>query len=53
MSSKVNDEAISKFQSNSGLTKLAKAPDPIGIYLLHDMFRDLDPNEFMINELLK
>jgi hypothetical protein len=47
------DDSISKFAANSNMTLLARAPDPTGRYLLHDMFRDKDPNEFMINELLK
>jgi hypothetical protein len=47
------DDIVTKYTANTNMSKLAKAPDPIGRCLLHDMFRDKEPNEFMINELLK
>lgn len=49
----LSNDNIRTLLGNDKFTALASAPDPEGRFLLHDEFREQQPNDFLITELLK
>jgi len=48
-----SDISIRSILGNDKFTNIAKADDPPGRFLLHDEYREKEPNEYLINELIR
>jgi ankyrin repeat protein len=48
-----SDTSIRSILGNDKFTNIAKADDPPGRFLLHDEYREKEPNEYLINELIR